>query len=70
MQMIEKIDTGNVERSVNHWIESSDRDFNTMQNLYKSKDYSWSLFIGSFSYREIAQIKVYPKQTRVSYSNS
>ena len=44
--MIEKIDIENVGRFVNHWIESSDRDFQTMQNLYQSKDYSWSLFIG------------------------
>jgi len=44
--MTEKIDIENVERFMNHWIESSDRDFKTMQNLYQSKDYSWSLFIG------------------------
>ena len=29
-----------------HWMESSDSDFNTMLNLYKSGDYHWSLFIG------------------------
>ncbi|NTW31158.1 MAG: HEPN domain-containing protein [Bacteroidetes bacterium] len=29
-----------------YWIESSDKDFRTMEHLYKSKDYSWSLFIG------------------------
>ncbi|MCX6277785.1 MAG: HEPN domain-containing protein [Bacteroidetes bacterium] len=44
--MIEKIDIENIERFVNHWIESSDIDFKTMLNLYQSKDYSWSLFIG------------------------
>jgi HEPN domain-containing protein len=44
--MIEKVDIENIDRFVNHWIESSDRDFITMQNLYKSKDYSWSLFLG------------------------
>ena len=37
--MIEKIDIENIERLVNHWIESSDRDFKTMQNLYQSKDW-------------------------------
>lgn len=41
-----KNDIENIGRFVNHWIESSDRDLNTMQNLYKSKDYRWSLFIG------------------------
>lgn len=33
-------------RLVEHWIESSDRDFKTMNNLFKSKDYAWSLFVG------------------------
>ncbi len=29
-----------------YWRESSEKDLNTMLNLYKSKDYNWSLFIG------------------------
>jgi HEPN domain-containing protein len=33
-------------RLVEHWIESSDRDFKAMNNLFKSKDYAWSLFVG------------------------
>jgi len=44
--MTEETDIGNIERLVSHWVESSDRDFQTMNNLYHSKDYSWSLFIG------------------------
>lgn len=36
----------NVEKIHNHWIESSDNDYNTMIHLFNSKDYSWSLFIG------------------------
>jgi len=31
---------------INYWVETSDRDFLTMHNLYKSKDFNWSLFIG------------------------
>jgi HEPN domain-containing protein len=31
---------------IQYWIESSDRDYKTMNNLYKSKDYAWSLFVG------------------------
>lgn len=34
------------EKIVQHWRDSSDQDFRTMQNLFASKDYSWSLFIG------------------------
>ena len=31
---------------MNYWIESSDDDYRTMKNLYKTKDYSWCLFVG------------------------
>jgi HEPN domain-containing protein len=34
------------ENLVLYWIESSDRDHKTMMNLFKKKDYHWSLFIG------------------------
>ncbi|SDF16021.1 HEPN domain-containing protein [Dyadobacter soli] len=33
-------------KTYQHWIETSDRDFETMEHLYKSADYHWSLFIG------------------------
>lgn len=39
----DKID---IEKIFNHWILRSDQDFDTMLNLYKTKDYHWSLFIG------------------------
>lgn len=38
-----------VDKIVNHWIETSDEDFNTMITLYKSKSYGWSLFLGHIS---------------------
>ncbi len=36
----------NFDEIIEYWENSSDMDFNTMMNLYKSKDYHWSLFIG------------------------
>jgi HEPN domain-containing protein len=33
-------------RLVEFWIESSDRDFKAMNNMFKTKDYSWALFVG------------------------
>ncbi len=36
----------NFDEVVQGWIESSDRDFMAMNNMYKSKNYSWSLFVG------------------------
>ena len=31
---------------ISYWVESANRDYQTMLNLYQSKDYHWSLFIG------------------------
>jgi HEPN domain-containing protein len=29
-----------------YWLESSERDFLTMKNMYEKKDYHWVLFVG------------------------
>lgn len=34
------------EKLIKHWVESSDKDFKTMLDLFKTNNYSWSLFIG------------------------
>ena len=34
------------ERIVGHWIESSDKDFKTMIDLYNTQNNSWALFMG------------------------
>lgn len=39
-------DNIDIEKTFNHWINTSDKDFITMMNLYNSKDCHWSLFIG------------------------
>lgn len=36
----------NIDNIFNHWLDTSDGDFNTMIHLYDSKDYHWALFIG------------------------
>ena len=36
----------NKEHIVSHWIESSDKDFKTMMDLYKTQNNSWVLFMG------------------------
>jgi hypothetical protein len=30
---------------IDYWHETSDRDYQTMLNLYNSNDYHWSLFM-------------------------
>jgi len=34
------------ERIVGHWIESSDKDFKTMMDLYRTQNNNWALFMG------------------------
>lgn len=36
----------NKEELIQYWLDASDIDFKAMQNLFKSNDYVWSLFIG------------------------
>jgi HEPN domain-containing protein len=36
----------NKKEVIQFWLESSDKDFQTMLHLYESGDYMWSLFIG------------------------
>ena len=31
---------------IKYWIDSSNRDFKTMNNLFEKKDYHWALFLG------------------------
>lgn len=40
------VEQAKVKQTVKHWVESSDSDFKTMNHLFKSKDYSWALFVG------------------------
>jgi len=34
------------EEIIQFWLDSSDKDFKTMEHLYSAGDYMWSLFIG------------------------
>ncbi|MGV8095239.1 MAG: HEPN domain-containing protein [Mangrovibacterium sp.] len=53
--MTDKIDINEI---FEHWIVSSDRDYNTMVHLYESKDYSWSLFIGHIVIEKLIKASV------------
>jgi HEPN domain-containing protein len=52
-----------VDKIVNHWIETSDDDFNTMLTLYNSKSYGWSLFLGHISTEKLLKA-LYVKRFR------
>jgi HEPN domain-containing protein len=36
----------NKEKLIQYWVEGSDDDYETMEAMYRSKRYSWTLFIG------------------------
>ncbi|MCX6238531.1 MAG: HEPN domain-containing protein [Bacteroidia bacterium] len=36
----------NIDSVILHWRESSDRNYATMQNLIKTNEFSWALFLG------------------------
>lgn len=46
---------------IEYWVSSSDRDFKTMENLVKSTDYLWALFIGHLVVEKL--LKAYYVQT-------
>lgn len=31
---------------IKYWVDTSDRDYKTMENLFDSRDYHWGLFVG------------------------
>ena len=49
------------QKSISYWTESSDRDFRTMINLFESKDYSWSLFLGHLVIEKLLKANVVKK---------
>jgi HEPN domain-containing protein len=52
----------NKEKLIDYWLSSSESDFNTMMNLYNSKDYHWSLFIGHLVIEKLLKA-IYIKNT-------
>ncbi len=36
----------NIDTIVQHWLNSAEKNYSTMQHLVDSKDYSWALFLG------------------------
>ncbi len=47
--MSEKSETIDIEKIVDHWKVTSLEDYDTMIELYNSKTYHWSLFMGHIS---------------------
>ncbi len=43
----------NIEEIKKHWIKTSDDDFKTINNLFKSKSYNWALFVEHISVEKL-----------------
>ncbi len=50
-----------IEAVFNHWIAISDKDSVTMQNLFESKDYHWSLFMGHLVIERLVKAAIVKK---------
>lgn len=46
----------NIEKNIQYWIDSSEEDFETMETLYNSKRYNWSLFLGHLMIEKILKL--------------
>ena len=49
----QKIDEISFDKIKNHWIETSNNDFKTMNDLFKSESYHWALFVGHISVEKL-----------------
>lgn len=50
-----------VEKIVKHWIDSSEKDFQTMLHLYESRDNHWALFLGHVVIEKLLKAHVVKK---------
>lgn len=50
-----------IENIVEHWITTSDRDYETMKHLYDSRDYHWALFMGHLLIEKLLKATVVKK---------
>lgn len=51
-------DNIDINRIFDHWIDNADKDFETLKNLYASKDYTWALFIGHIVIEKLIKASV------------
>ena len=49
----QEMNDNDIEKTKNHWVETSDDDFKTMNELCKSKSYNWALFVGHISLEKL-----------------
>jgi HEPN domain-containing protein len=61
----------NIDKIKNHWIVTSNDDFNTMNKLFKSKSYNWALFVGHISVEKLLKalyVKLHKKHAPTTHN--
>ena len=58
-------DNFNKGKLIKYWVEASDDDYETMLAMFKSKRYSWSLFIGHLMLEKL--LKAYFVKVKSNY---
>lgn len=54
------------EKLIKYWVDASEVDYKAMKNLFKSKDYIWSLFIGHLVIEKLLKaLAVYSDQESI-----
>ena len=53
----------NINKIINHWADGSDKDYQVMLDLYSTKHFHWSLFMGHIVIEKLAKA-VYVKETK------
>ena len=48
----------NIDKISAHWLNTSDNDFQTMLNMYTTKDYHWALFVGHLVIEKLLKCKI------------
>lgn len=47
-----------IKNNINHWITTSDQDYETMVHLFESKDFHWALFIGHIVIERLLKARI------------
>ena len=68
---LERMNDNDIEKIKNHWVETSDDDFKTTNELFKSKSYNWALFVGHISLEKLLKalyVKLHGKHAPTSHN--
>lgn len=53
-----------IDKLIKYWTDSSDNDYQVMKDLYKTKHYHWSLFIGHLVIEKLSKAVYLKKQKK------